>query len=291
MMRMLSARMWCAVAVVMSLNTPAFALLTITELKARAATNDAACCFELAWRYKRSRPLGRPEEDLSVPKDIAEARRWFQKAYDLSLPAAKNGDNKAQEMVGRICLEGFDTNRMAEGVMWRRKAADGGNIHAQVDMGVALLNRKWGLERNEEEGVRLLTAAAERRHRLAVSGLVQYYSRKEDYKNAAKWLHMLADFGERDAQSQLGRWYAKGVAVPKDNVEAYKWLALAAVPRYPANPTVPPRAVRLAPSDEEHARSRDIHGALLTPDELKQAKEKIAEFKRTKNFHEEATDD
>jgi len=292
MTRMLPHRMLCIAAAVMALNTPAFALLTITELKARAATNDAASCFELAHRYKRPLVPGKPEGDLSVAKDMAEAQRWFQKAYDLFLPAANNGDNKAQDVVGRICLEGFtDTNRIAEGVMWQRKAADGGNIHAQVNMGMALLRPRWGLERNEEEGAKLLTAAAERRHRLAVVVLVDYYSAKEDYKNAAQWLHMLADFGEREAQSKLGRWYAKGVAVPKDNVEAYKWLSLAAVPLFPTNRTArDPWSARIALQDEDHARSRDVHGALLTPEEMERAKQKIAEFKRTKTFHDETKD-
>jgi len=292
MTRMLPARMWCIATVVMSLNTPAFALLTITELKARAATNDAMSCFELAWRYKRPLPLGKPEEDLSVPKDIAEAQKWFVKAYDLALPAAKNGDNNAQQMLARICLEGLDdTNRIAEGITWRRKAASGGNIHAQVDLGRSLLNGD-SVERNEEEAVKWLSAAAMRRHTWALNILEQFYSAKGDYSNAAKWLQVLADCGDRHAQSRLAQWYPQGIGVKKDNTEAYKWLSLAAMPRIVTNRTGL-RAdfdTRMARRDQEHALKRDIHGALLTRQEMEQAKRKIANFKQKKSFFDEAKD-
>src|SRR5687767_12786864 len=78
MTRMLSARMLCITAVVVSLNTPAFALLTITELKARAATNDANSCVELAWRSKTGLRLEeKGETDLSMPKDALEAQKWY----------------------------------------------------------------------------------------------------------------------------------------------------------------------------------------------------------------------
>jgi TPR repeat protein len=299
----LPVRMLC-IAFAASLNSPAYALLTITELKARAATNSAIDCFELAWRYQRPLPLGSPEEDLSVPKDAAEAQKWFQKAYDLALPAGRKGDHKAQDMLGRICLEGFhDTNRIAEGVMWRRKAARGGNIHAQVALGHALLDRRWDLERNEEEAVKYLSAAAARKHRVAVSALVQFYTEKQDYKSAAKWLHMLAQFGEQPSQSQLGQWYAQGTGVQKDNVEAYKWLSLAAArslsTNRPSTNGLSTSRMRLraeweahmAREEQKRAMRRDVHGALLTQDEMKQAKRKIADFKKVKTFHEEATDD
>ena len=289
----LPARMWCIAAVVMSLNTPAFALLTITELKARAATNNADSCFELAWRCKTGLRFERKgETDLSMPKDALEAQKWYLKAYDLALPAAETGDNKAQQMLARIFLEGLDdTNRIAEGRMWRRKAANGGNIHAQVDLGRSLLDGD-SAERNEEEAVKWLSAAAMRRHTGALHLLEHFYSAKGDYENAAKWLQVRADCGDRYAQSQLAQWYAQGIGVKKDNVEAYKWLSLAAMPRVVTNRTGL-RAdfdTRMARRDQEHASKRDIHGALLTRQEMEQAKRKIANFKQKKSFFDEAKD-
>lgn len=289
----LSARMWCITAVVVSLNTPAFALLTITELKARAATNDAGACAELAFRSKTGWRLEeKGETDLSMPKDALEAQKWYLKAYDLTLPRAKAGDNKAQQMLAHICLEGLDdTNRIAEGRTWRRKAANGGNIRAQVDLGRSLLEGD-SAERNEEEAVKWLSAAAVRRHTGAVGILQHFYSEKGDYENAAKWLQVRADCGERSAQSELAQWYAQGIGVKKDNVEAYKWLSLAAMPRIVTNRTGL-RAdfdTRMARRDQEHALKRDIHGALLTRQEMEQAKRKIANFKQKKSIFDEAKD-
>ena len=294
MTRMLPAPMWCIAAVVVLLNTPAFALLTITELKARAATNDVDSCSELAFRYKTGWRLEtKGETNLSLPKDLLEAQKWYLKAYELALPAAKNGDKNAQQMVAHICLEGLDdTNRIAEGAIWRRKAASGGNIRAQVDLGRALLDGRGGVERNEEEAVKWLSAAALRRHTGAVGILKQFYVEKGDNENAAKWLQVQADYGGRYAQSQLAQWYAQGIGVKKDNIEAYKWLSLAAMPRVVTNRTGL-RAdfdSRMARRDKEYALRRDIHGALLTREEMSKAKQKIADFKPKRSLFDDAVD-
>lgn len=51
---------------------------------------------------------------------------------------------------------------------------------------------------------------------------------KRDYGLAARWYRRAAMQGLAHAQYSLGVLYAKGKGVPKNYVEAYKWLALAA---------------------------------------------------------------
>jgi hypothetical protein len=47
-------------------------------------------------------------------------------------------------------------------------------------------------------------------------------------EQALKWLQDAAESGETDAQKFLGRCYLNGTGVERDEVEAYKWFALAA---------------------------------------------------------------
>jgi len=50
-----------------------------------------------------------------------------------------------------------------------------------------------------------------------------------EWSEAAKWTHMAANQGDRRSQSNLGTLYMNGLGVPKDFVEAYAYLNLAAV--------------------------------------------------------------
>ncbi|MBF0141426.1 MAG: sel1 repeat family protein [Magnetococcales bacterium] len=50
----------------------------------------------------------------------------------------------------------------------------------------------------------------------------------QDYKKAAKWLHIAAAQGNVEAQGQLGMMYHEGQGVPHDNAEAEKFLRKAA---------------------------------------------------------------
>jgi hypothetical protein len=49
----------------------------------------------------------------------------------------------------------------------------------------------------------------------------------QDYGKAARWYEMAANQGDGYAQYQIGRAYTRGMGVPIDRVQAYKWLSLA----------------------------------------------------------------
>lgn len=53
-------------------------------------------------------------------------------------------------------------------------------------------------------------------------GLLYYYGQKvpQDYQEAAKWLSMAAEQGDREAQSALGLMYSEGLGVPQDDKKA-----------------------------------------------------------------------
>jgi TPR repeat protein len=74
-------------------------------------------------------------------------------------------------------------------------------------------------------------AKAERGHAEAQLQLGFVYAGSEvvpkDYVEAAKWLRKAADQGDAEAQTGLGTLYAYGDGVPKDETLAYQWLLLA----------------------------------------------------------------
>jgi hypothetical protein len=44
---------------------------------------------------------------------------------------------------------------------------------------------------------------------------------------AVAWYHACADLGDADCQNELGRMSYAGIGMPRDPIEAYKWLLLA----------------------------------------------------------------
>jgi len=48
-----------------------------------------------------------------------------------------------------------------------------------------------------------------------------------DYADAAKWARRAAEGGYAPAQAMLGVMHHRGQGVPRDEIEAYKWLTLA----------------------------------------------------------------
>ena len=57
----------------------------------------------------------------------------------------------------------------------------------------------------------------------------------QDYDQAAKWYRAAAEQGMVAAQVSLGVFYAAGLGVGQDNIQAYKWLALGEAAALPAS--------------------------------------------------------
>ena len=51
---------------------------------------------------------------------------------------------------------------------------------------------------------------------------------RQDYTTALRLWRLAAEQGDADSQSNLGRMYANGLGVPKDDKLAVKWYRLAA---------------------------------------------------------------
>ena len=124
-----------------------------------------------------------------VPKDEAEAAKWYRKA-------AEKGLASAQHNLG-LCYdngEGVPKDE-AEAAKWYRKAAEQGYAEAQCDLGLCY---------HKGEGV------------------------PKDKRESVIWYWKAAEQGLAEAQYNLGYAYANGAGVTKDYLEAYAWYNLAA---------------------------------------------------------------
>ena len=61
-----------------------------------------------------------------------------------------------------------------------------------------------------------------------VAGMYEFGSKPmpQDYAKAAEWYTLAAEHGDPYAQYKMGRAYTRGLGVPIDRVQAYKWLTI-----------------------------------------------------------------
>ena len=96
-----------------------------------------------------------------MPKDSAEADKWFKFAAKNYRAASEQGDPDAQCTLGGLYQKGIGVEKdEAEAVKWFRTAAEQGFMKGKTLLGMALFEGK-GVKKDEAEGVRWLREAAE----------------------------------------------------------------------------------------------------------------------------------
>lgn len=224
----------------------------LAQLKKQADSGDVDAQYNLGVMYNKGE---------GVPKDVAKAVEWWQKA-------AAQGQAAAQHLLGLMCAKGEGVQKNSvKAVEWFQKAAAQGDADAQnnlarmyylgegipkdvakaaewvqkaAEQGVAMAQARLGGMYEDGEGVpKDASKAVEWWQKAAVQGdaLAQYNlgimydSGKGVPKDAAKaveWYQKAAAQGHADAQYQLGGSYYFGAGVPRDLVLAYAWANLAA---------------------------------------------------------------
>jgi len=105
-----------------------------------------------------------------VPKDYAEAVKWFRKA-------AEQGDADAQGFLGVMCYIGDGVPEdKTEAVKWYRKAAEQGHARAQNALGV-MYDYGKGVPENDVEAYVWLSISAAGENKEAKKSLVQAKAR------------------------------------------------------------------------------------------------------------------
>jgi localization factor PodJL len=108
--------------------------------------------------------------------------------------------------------------------------------------------------------------AAEQGNASAMHNLAVLFAMKKDgvsdFDSAARWFVRAADLGVKDSQFNLAILYARGTGVPQDLVESYKWFAIVA-----------------KSGDKDAAKKRDEVGNALSPEQLKEARDRVENWK------------
>lgn len=164
-------------------------------------------------------------EGRLVPKDDAEAMRWYRKA-------AEHGHAAAQYFMGNMYAKGRGVPKDdAEAMRWYRKAAEQGHAAAQYSMG-DFYAEGWGVPTDDAEATRWYRKAAEQGDAPAQRKLGAMYALgrglTRNQTAAAHWFRKAAEQGDAQAQTMLGFIYADGRGVPEDDAEALKWWRKAA---------------------------------------------------------------
>ena len=199
-----------------------FAADDFAETKKKAEAGDAVAQNTLGNMYYNGE---------GVPKDTAEAVKWWRKAAD-------QGDANAQTILGWMYERGEGVPKDdVEAVKWWRKAADQRNAHAQCYLGVMYYNGD-GVSKDLAEALSWWRLAADQGYadaqynlgNMYYDGLLYYNGEVVPRDNAetAKWFRLAAEQGNAKAQYKLGYMYENGEGVPKDDVEAVKWYRKAA---------------------------------------------------------------
>ena len=178
-----------------------------------------------------------------VDGDDKIAARWFQKA-------AEQGDEAGKVHLGMFYSEGRGVEQNSEeAIRWFKKvtnrdfsnllvekeeiaicrrAAEKGDLEAQLKLGKGYAYGGKATERNLDEARKWFLKAAEQGGAdvYCTIGTTFYYT--SNYTEAIDWLLKAAEFGNSDAQRKLGDCYRTGSGTTKNFFAAYKWYLLAA---------------------------------------------------------------
>lgn len=207
-----------------------------------------------------------------VPQNDPQSAAWFRKAAD-------QGDEYAQYRLALMYANGQGVPQDdTEAVAWYRKAADQGHADAQFFLGRDYYFGR-GVPPDEMEAVAWYRKAADQGHADAQYTLGFMYADgqgvKDDMQAEALW-RKAADQGHAKAQYSLGLMYAREKSllggfyftvevVPRDYVEAHKWLNLA--------------ASRATGEDQKtFANARDTLLEAMTPAQLAEAQQRAADW-------------
>jgi hypothetical protein len=197
-----------------------------TQFNGQELGPDAADLIFAAQLYAQYN-LGRLyEAGQGVPKDVAAAVQWYQRAGQQDLDVA-------QQRLVRIFRQGEGTvaPNPVESTKWLERLAQGGNVPAMADLGTAYL-QGVGVEKNAKIAHDWYLRGASQGNGEALFNLgLLYesgYSGAADYKRAADYYMRAANANSGRAMMALGDLYNNAEGVSRSRVQALAWYELAA---------------------------------------------------------------
>ncbi len=153
-------------------------------------------------------------------------------AFELFGVSAKSGDPRAQDMLGRMYLEGQGVEANPNiAAVWFGEATAQGFAEGQYNLG-DLYRTGRGVAQDDSEAVVWYGRAAEQGLAVAQQSLGLMLSLGRggpvDMDGARAWFRRAADQGYAPAQNKLGNMYGKGIGVAQDYAESMVWYRKAA---------------------------------------------------------------
>lgn len=171
-------------------------------------------------------------EGLVTEKDTEQAKKLYQEAYDyLYEEATLNNDNEAQFRLGAMFFNGRPEIGLLpdyeQALEWYEKAAEGGNGHAENNLGM-MYYLGLGVGQNYELAFSWFQKASARKDVNAISSMGNcYYNGRgveKDYVKAAECYSKAANLGYAHSQGTLGMMYMEGKGVEQNYTKAVYWM-------------------------------------------------------------------
>ncbi|MCW4460320.1 SEL1-like repeat protein [Sphingomonas sp. BT-65] len=161
-----------------------------------------------------------------VGRNLGEARKWYQRAYDV-------GHIAAAKAMGDLYFSGAGMPRDArQAASWYRKGAQFGHASAQFALAELLYDGDEGVAQDKKAAFTWYKAAAKAEHPGALYALARAYDLGEetapDPKRAIVLYKGAALLGNGAAQVAIGTYFYEGKEIAKDDATARKWFETAA---------------------------------------------------------------
>ncbi len=188
----------------------------VARLEKEASVGNALSAFNLGRVYYTGFD--------AAPQDDAKARRWFGEA-------AKLGHPGAQSQYGRMLKDGEGGPAdVAAALDWVKKSADQGDTYGEALYGYYRIKGLHGDNTADlNTAITYLTRAADKGQLVAqvTLGCIVYESRaplKADLVKGAHYARLAAEQGVALCQESMGNNYLHGLGVPKDYSLAVSWF-------------------------------------------------------------------
>ena len=201
---------------------------------------------------------------LGAPQDLDQALLWYERA-------AEGGSSLAAFTLGNIYRLGDGVIRdYKQAVAWLMVAADKGYAPAEHDLG-RLYHEGVAVSRDTAAAQDWYSRAAARGHAPARYDLARLLLNGDSKQRhvGLVYLQQAAENGYAPAQRRLAAVLYNGQDIPRDPIEAFKWISLAER-SWPA------------PSRADLVREKSRIAKALVPDQLAEAKSRIRAWRPAK---------
>lgn len=162
-------------------------------------------------------------EGKVAPIDKKLATHYYALAYE------ETQDSELQLQIANLYAK--ELKDYTGSVKWYRRSAEQGQLEAQNRLGLIYF-KGLGVDKDEKEAAKYLIMAADQDLASAQYMVGNMYFNgigvDQDLKVGASYIRLSAEQNHTDAQLLLASVYQHGFGIKKSNIEAYKWLDIAA---------------------------------------------------------------